>query len=49
MYYIHVLDTTTQKDWTEKFDSYYKFRNRVYRLIYSKKLMILSRSNLEED
>ena len=47
MYFIHVYDTTTQKDWTERFESYYRFSKRVYRLTYSKKLIILSRSKME--
>lgn len=47
MYFIHVYDTTTQRDWTEEFGSYYLFRKRVYRLTYSKKLIILSRSKME--
>ena len=39
MYYIKVFDITTQKTFKMEFDSY-------YRLKYSKKLMILSMSNL---
>jgi len=46
MYYIKVFDTTTQKTFKMEFDSYYQFRKRYYRLKYSKKLMILSMSNL---
>ena len=48
MYYIVIYDNTKEKGWREEFDSYYKFRNRYYRLKYSKKLSILSHSNLYE-
>lgn len=48
MYYITVYDNTKEKGWIERFDSYYQFRNRYYRLKYSKKLLILSMSNLYE-
>ena len=48
MYYIEILDLSTNKRWTEEFTSYYIFRKRVIKLGYSKKLMIISRSNLED-
>lgn len=48
MYYIVIYDKELMKGWRELFDSYYKFRNRYYRLKYSKKLVILSMSNLYE-
>ena len=43
---IEILDTTTNRSWTERFDSYYLFRKRVNKLKYSKKLKIISRINL---
>ena len=46
MYEINILDTTTNKKWTETFNSYYLFRKRVIKLNYSKKLKITSRSSL---
>lgn len=46
-YFINIFDTTTNKTWREEFESYYFFRKRVIKLKYSKKLMVLSRSNLE--
>lgn len=47
MYYIDIFDKTTERTWQEEFESYYLFRKRYYRLKYSKKLTILSHSNLE--
>ena len=47
MYYIKILDTTTNRSWKEEFDSYYLFRKRVIKLKYSNKLIIISRSLLE--
>lgn len=47
MYFINIYDKTTDKSWKEEFESYYFFRKRVTKLKYSKKLMVLSRSNLE--
>lgn len=49
MYYINIMDLNTGKEWQEKFDSYYLFRDRVIKLKYSKKLIILSRSRLESE
>lgn len=46
MYEINILDLTTNKNWTETFNSYYLFRKRVVKLNYSKKLRITSRSTL---
>ena len=46
MYFINITDNTTNKSWKEEFDSYYLFRKRVYKLKYSKKLFITSRSAL---
>ena len=48
MYYIIIMDLTTGKEWKEEFDSYYFFRKRVMKLKYSKKLIILERSKLED-
>lgn len=48
MYFINIYDMTTDKLWQERFDSYYLFRKRVIKLKYSKKLIITSRSNLED-
>lgn len=47
MYFINIYDKTTDKSWKEEFESYYFFRKRVTKLKYSKKLIVLSRSNLE--
>ena len=47
MYFINIYNKTTNKSWKEEFESYYFFRKRVTKLKYSKKLMVLSRSNLE--
>jgi hypothetical protein len=46
MYFINIVDKTTQKGWCETFDSYYLFRKRVMKLKYSKKLVMTSYSNL---
>lgn len=46
MYFINITDNTTNKSWKEEFDSYYLFRKRMYKLKYSKKLFITSRSAL---
>ena len=46
-YFINIYDKTTNKTWCEEFDSYYFFRKRVTKLKYSKKLMVLSHSNLD--
>ena len=45
MLYIEIYDTTPNKCWTEKFDSYYLFSKRVNKLKCSKKLLITRRSN----
>lgn len=46
MLFINVYDNTTGKSWKEEFNSYYFFRKRVIKLGYSKKLQVISRSNL---
>lgn len=48
MYYIKVYDRETNEKWLEEFYSYYFFRRRVIKLSYSKKLIILERSNFEQ-
>lgn len=48
MYFINIYDKTTNKSWKEEFDSYYFFRKRAIKLKYSKKLKVISRSNLED-
>lgn len=49
MYYIEIYCYETEKSWIEKFDSYYLFRKRVIKLEHSKRLVILSRSLLENE
>lgn len=46
MYYIKIVDTETERIWTEEFTSYFHFKKRVNKLKYSERLRILSRSNL---
>lgn len=46
MYNITIKDLSTGKFWEEEFDSYYLFRKRLTKLKYSKKLVIITRSNL---
>lgn len=46
MFFINILDNITNKSWKEKFDSYYLFRKRFMKLKHSKKLTMLSYSNL---
>ena len=48
MYFIEIYDYDTEKSWRETYESYYLFRKRVLKLEYSKRLVILSRSLLEE-
>ena len=47
MYFIRIYNSETNKSWKEEFESYYFFRKRVTKLKYSKKLMVLSHSNLD--
>ena len=49
MYYIEIYSYKTEKSWIEKYDSYYFFRKRVIKLRYSKDLVVLQRSLLEEE
>jgi len=47
MYFIKIWNKKNDKTWQEDFDDYEVFRKRFYRLKYSKKLVITSRSLLE--
>lgn len=50
MYYtIEIYSYKTERSWIEKYESYYLFRKRVIKLRFSKDLVILSRSLLEEE
>lgn len=49
MYYMEIYDKSTGKFWREEFGSYYTFRKRCIKLKYSKKLVVTSRSLLEEE
>ncbi|MBR2857689.1 hypothetical protein IKE96_00490 [bacterium] len=50
MYYtIEIYSYKTERSWIEKYESYYLFRKRVVKLRFSKDLVILSRSLLEEE
>ena len=46
MFYINIYNLTTGNTWRENFESYYFFRKRYMKLKYSKKLKMLSSSNL---
>ena len=46
MFYLNILDKSTNKSWREQFESYYLFRKRVNKLKFSKKLVVTSRSNM---
>ena len=48
-YYIEIYCYETDKTWTEYYDSYYLFRKRVIKLNFSKRLVIIARSLLEEE
>lgn len=41
-YELNIIDKTTNRTWTEYYDSYYLLRKRIIKLSYSKKLHILS-------
>lgn len=47
-YYIEVYDRVNNRKWKEEFWSYYFFRKRVIKLSHSKKLIIISRSSMED-
>lgn len=46
MFFIRIWDKINNKTWQEEFDSYYLFRKRVIKLKHSKKLTMVSYSNL---
>ena len=46
MYEIKIHDNTTGKEWVEEYNSEYLFRKRYNKLRFSKKLTMLSYSNL---
>lgn len=45
-YFINIYDNSTSKSWKEEFESYYLFRKRYIKLKYSKKLVVISHSDL---
>lgn len=47
-YIIEIYSYKNGKSWIEKYDNYYLFRKRVIKLRFSKDLVILQRSLLEE-
>ena len=47
MFYMNVYDKTTGKAWQEKFETWQSFYKRYCKLQHSKKLMVLSHSNLD--
>ena len=49
MYFLKIYDNSTEKIWEEQFYSYYLFSKRVTKLKHSKKLIIVSRSGLENE
>jgi hypothetical protein len=49
MFFINIYNKLTDKTWEETFYDYEIFRKRVIKLRYSKKLVITSRSLLEEE
>ena len=47
-YFINIYDRATGNAWREEFESYYFFRKRIMKLKYSKKLVVTSRSALND-
>lgn len=47
MYYMNIYDNTTGKAWREEFEKWGDFYKRYNKLKYSKKLWVLSHSNLD--
>ena len=47
-YKILIQDIKTGRTWEETYDSYYLYRKRCIKLSYSKRLKILSRSEINE-
>lgn len=48
-YFINIYDRITGNAWQEKFDTWQNFYKRYCKLKYSKKLMVLSHSNLDQE
>ena len=46
-FYMNVYDKTTGNAWREEFENWKDFYKRYCKLKYSKKLMVLSHSNLD--
>ena len=46
-FYMNIYDTSTGKIWREEFETWQNFYKRYCKLKYSKKLMVLSHSNLD--
>ena len=47
-YKITILDKLNNRTWEETYDSYYLYRKRCIKLSYSKRLIILSRTETNE-
>lgn len=48
-YFINIYDRTTGNAWREEFENWKDFYKRYCKLKYSKKLMVLSHSNLDQE
>ena len=48
-FYMNVYDRTTGNAWREEFENWKDFYKRYCKLKYSKKLMVLSHSNLDQE
>ena len=48
-FYMNIYDNTTGRVWKEKFDTWTKFYKRYCKLKHSKKLWVLSHSNLDQE
>ena len=48
MFFVNIYDKLNDRCWKEEFESYYLFRKRITKLKYSKKLKVISRSNIYE-
>ena len=48
-YFMNVYDITTGNAWREEFENWKDFYKRYCKLKYSKKLMVLSHSNLDQE
>ena len=49
MYFLKIYYNNNKKIWEEQFYSYYLFSKRVTKLKHSKKLIVVSRSGLENE